>query len=182
VTPSRLKLRPDNLSGVTTVYGTKRPKNARFEKRGDVFNGRIQDVRISKQALKAEDIDALAAAAAPKALNKSLIADWNFFQRINTDQITDIRGKHNGTLVNIADRAVRGRFWSGDTLNWQEKPADYDAITSHADDLYDAEWKVDFSYTVPEGLKSGIYAASLVPSAPFLWMDLSGYGAADCGP
>ncbi len=146
---------------IAALRNGKGAAKARFEKPGEVFNGRIQDVRISTQVLKAEDIDALAAAVAPKALNKSLIADWDFSQGMQTDQITDIRGKHHGTLVNIADRAVRGRFWAGDTLNWQEKPADYDAITFHCDDLYDAEWKVDFSYTVPEGLKSGIYAARL---------------------
>ena len=146
---------------IAALRNGKGAANARFEKPGDGFNGRIQDVRISTQTLKAEDIDALAAAVAPEALNKSLIADWDFSQGMQTDQITDIRGKHNGTLVNIADRAVRGRYWAGDTLNWQEKPADYDAITFHSDDLYDAEWKVDFSYTVPEGLKSGVYAASL---------------------
>jgi hypothetical protein len=47
------------------------------------------------------------------------------------------------------------------TINWKEQPDDYDSITFHADDLHDAEWKVDFSYTVLEGLRSGVYAAQL---------------------
>jgi N,N-dimethylformamidase len=134
---------------------------AKIEKPGDVFNGRIQDVRIADKALTDKQVDALSAAVAPKDINRSLVADWDFSQNMKTDQIIDIRGKNNGTLINVAERAVRGRFWKAGTLNWQDKPEDYDAIIFHADDLYDAQWQVDFSYTVPNGLKSGFYAARL---------------------
>ena len=146
---------------IAAARGGKGAAMAKFDKPVDVFNGRIQDVRIANNAFSAEQIDALSAEVAPKSLIKSLVADWDFAQGIKTNKITDIRGKNNGTLVNIAERAVRGRFWTGDTINWQEKPDDYDAISFHADDLHDAEWQVDFSYTVPEGLKSGVYAARL---------------------
>jgi len=61
----------------------------------------------------------------------------------------------------LPNRAVRGRFWAGESINWTERPDLYDAITFYADDLYDAEWSTDFSFTIPDDLKSGIYAARL---------------------
>lgn len=146
---------------IAAVRDGKGAARARFEKPGHVFNGRIQDVRLANRVLSDEEIDALSAPVAPKSLNGALVADWDFSQNIKSAEIVDIRGKHNGELVNIAERAVRGRFWSGDTVQWTDKPEEYNAITFHADDLYDAEWGVDFSYTVPADLKSGIYAARL---------------------
>ncbi len=37
----------------------------------------------------------------------------------------------------------------------------YGAIHFHDDDLYDSGWGVDFEFTVPQGLKSGLYAAHI---------------------
>jgi N,N-dimethylformamidase len=34
-------------------------------------------------------------------------------------------------------------------------------MTFYADDLYDAEWSTDFSFTIPNDLKIGVYAARL---------------------
>ena len=42
---------------------------------------------------------------------------------------------------------------------WRHKPEQYGAIHFHDDDLYDSGWEVDFTFTVPAGLKSGLYAA-----------------------
>ena len=43
--------------------------------------------------------------------------------------------------------------------DWKQAPDQYGAIHFHDDDLYDAGWAVDFSLTVPDGLKSGVYCA-----------------------
>ena len=37
----------------------------------------------------------------------------------------------------------------------------YGAIHFHDDDLYDSGWEVDFQFTVPKGLTSGLYAAHI---------------------
>lgn len=135
---------------------------ARFEKPGDVFNGRIQDVRIAKRVLSAEEVDALSSETVPNALKNAIIADWDFGKDIKTTKIRDVSGNGmDGVAVNIPDRAVRGRFWDGSTIRWTDNPDLYDAITFYCDDLYDAEWQTDFSYTVPADLPSGIYAARL---------------------
>ena len=136
--------------------------DARFEKPGDNFNGRIQDVRILSNVLSAEEIDGLASPIVPETLKAHIVVDLDFSQGIDTARVADISGNDvNGVAVNLPNRAVRGRFWDGHSINWTETPGLYDAMTFYADDLYDAEWKTDFSFTVPDDLDSGIYAARL---------------------
>jgi len=92
----------------------------------------------------------------------ALVLNLDFGIGIKTDRVTDISGASNhGVLVNIAERAVRRRYWNGGTTIWTMDPTGYDAVHFHADDLYDAEWKTDFTYTIPEDLPSGAYAARL---------------------
>lgn len=136
--------------------------NAKFEKPGDNFNGRIQDVRILSKVLSGDEIDNLASPIVPETLKADIIVDYDFSQGIDTAQVADISGSGaNGVAVNLPNRAVRGRFWDGHSIDWTETPELYDAMTFYADDLYDAEWKTDFSFVVPEDLDSGIYAARL---------------------
>ncbi len=119
-------------------------------------------MRVAGRVLTGKEIDALSSETVPKALGKAVVADWDFSRDIKSTRIRDISGNRlDGVAVNIPDRAVRGRFWKGSTIRWTDDPDQYDAITFYADDLYDAEWQADFSYQVPEGLQSGIYAARL---------------------
>ncbi|AXI45551.1 hypothetical protein C1J03_05585 [Sulfitobacter sp. SK012] len=136
--------------------------NAIFEKPGHNFNGRIQDVRVTNKALSVEEIDAMADPVVPDELKPFVIADYDFSQKISSASVVDISPTGaNGVVVNLPNRGVRGRFWAGESINWNERPDLYDAITFYADDLYSAEWSSDFSYTVPKDLKSGIYSARL---------------------
>jgi N,N-dimethylformamidase len=135
---------------------------AAFEKPGHNFNGRIQDVRISNLALDAEQVSAMAAKAVPSDLQSSIVADFDFSKEISSAKVVDISAAGaTGVVVNLPNRAVRGRFWAGESINWTERPDLYDAITFYADDLYDAEWSTDFSFKIPNDLKSGVYAARL---------------------
>ena len=52
-----------------------------------------------------------------------------------------------------------GSNWTGEEMCWRHKPEQYGAIHFHDDDLYDAGWETDSSFTVPADLKSGLYAA-----------------------
>jgi len=132
------------------------------EKPGAVFAGLIQDVRIVSAALDEAEIDALSSEVVPESLSALVVADWDFGKAIDTLEIRDVSDSGlDGVVINLAERALRGRFWSGSTTRWTDNPDHYDAIKFHADDLYDAEWKTDFSYTVPQDLPSGIYAARL---------------------
>jgi N,N-dimethylformamidase len=68
---------------------------------------------------------------------------------------------HHGKAINLALRGVTGVAWDGTSNDWRERSEHYSAIHFHDDDLYDAEWQADFSFTIPDGLPSGIYAARL---------------------
>jgi N,N-dimethylformamidase len=133
-----------------------------LEKPGAVFSGRIQDVRIAKRAMSEQELDQLSAEQAPKKLAKALVADFDFAQGIKSRAITDISSsKLKGELVNVGERAVRGRFWDSSSIQWTDNPDNYDAISFYPDDLYDAQWSPSFSYQIPKNLDSGIYAVKL---------------------
>jgi N,N-dimethylformamidase len=68
----------------------------------------------------------------------------------------------HGTLLNMPLRAVRGPDWDGTAQDWKVRPDHYDAIHFHDDDLSDCRWSTDFTWTVPAGLPSGLYAARMV--------------------
>jgi N,N-dimethylformamidase len=147
---------------IAAVRGGPGAAAARFEKPDDVFNGRIQDVRIVNRILDEHEIDALASEVVPPELTDAVVADFDFAHEIKTTKAVDISGSGlEGIVVNLPNRAVRGRFWDGSTIRWTDDPDQYDAITFYADDLYDAEWKSDFQYIIPDDLHSGIYAVRL---------------------
>ena len=64
-------------------------------------------------------------------------------------------------MINMPCRGMTGFNWTGDEIVYHHKPEEYGAIHFHDDDIDDARWDVDFTYTVPDNLKSGIYAARL---------------------
>lgn len=147
---------------IAAVRAGKGAARAKLEKPGDVFNGRIQDVRLANRVLSAEEIDQMSSEMAPGNLRNTLVGNWDFARGIGTGKIHDVSGSgNNGRAINLPERAVRGVFWNGETIKWTDDPDQYDAISFHADDLYDAEWQVDFSYAVPANQESGIYAARL---------------------
>nr|MCS5605431.1 N,N-dimethylformamidase large subunit [Alphaproteobacteria bacterium] len=67
----------------------------------------------------------------------------------------------HGTLVNYPARAMTGANWDGSEMCWRHAPQHYGAIHFHEDDIYDFEWETDFSFTVPEDLRSGVYGIRL---------------------
>jgi N,N-dimethylformamidase len=151
---------PLRIAAVRASKGT--AASARFEKPADVFNGRIQDVRLANRVLSVSEIEQLSAEKTPDKLRSSLVGDWDFAKGIGSAMVQDVSGKgHDGSVVNLPERAIHGVFWNGDTIKWTDNPDQYDAIIFHADDIYNAEWQIDFSYTVPMELDSGIYAARL---------------------
>ena len=67
----------------------------------------------------------------------------------------------HGATRNLPMRGATGWRWTGTEWAWTHAPEQYGAIHFHADDLYDAGWDTDFTFTVPAELASGIYAARL---------------------
>ena len=92
---------------------------------------------------------------------------------IDTQEINDIGPQAcHGRLVNMPTRAVVGTRWTGREQCWRHAPQDYGAIHFHADDLGDCGWQADFSWTVPDDLRSGAYALHLTCDAGEDWLPL----------
>ena len=115
------------------------------------FNGKIEAPSVYDTALKVNEIPETAPLAA-----------WDFSKEISSLSIRDV-GPHkmHGTLVNAPTRAMTGSNWTGEERNWNHSPETYGAIHFHEDDVADCGWATDFSFKVPQNLKSGAYAARL---------------------
>jgi N,N-dimethylformamidase len=124
---------------------------------GGAYNGKIDRPRLVGRAIG--DAEAERLVEAPLAVD-GLLAAWDFSQEIPGERIVDLSAhRRDGRTVNLPARAVTGYNWTGAVHDWKQAPDQYGAIHFHEDDLYDAGWDVDFSLTVPDGLKSGIYCA-----------------------
>lgn len=123
---------------------------------GDVPAERHYDGKLEAPMLVAGALDAAGAPGGP------VLAAWDLGRCIDGVQVIDIGpGDHHGTLVNLPARAVTGARWSGDEMCWRHAPDEYAAIHFHSDDLYDCGWETDFTFTVPDGMPSGIYGCRI---------------------
>jgi N,N-dimethylformamidase len=117
------------------------------------FNGKLGAPRLRAGVLRPGATDAGPTDA---------VAWWDLAADVRTTHVRDLspNGLH-GQIVNMAARGVTGRGWTGERWSWQDAPEQYDAIHFHDDDLEDAGWETDFTFTVPHELPSGVYAARL---------------------
>ncbi|MGE3831234.1 MAG: N,N-dimethylformamidase beta subunit family domain-containing protein, partial [Parvibaculaceae bacterium] len=115
------------------------------------FNGKIEAPRLYDRAIDADQLES----AHP-------VAAWDFARDISGTTIHDTGPNGlNGTTINLPTRAMTGHLWSGEVMNWQQRPQEYAAIHFHEDDLYDCRWETGFIWRIPDNLRSGIYAARL---------------------
>ncbi len=133
-----------------------------------VYNGKIDRPRVCHEALSKSEIEALAAGfqACSGELRTRVAGAWDFHANITTHiastYIVDTSASAmNGHAINLPARGMTGFNWSGDEIVYHHKPEEYGAIHFHDDDIDDARWDVDFDFTIPEGLGSGVYAARM---------------------
>ncbi len=134
----------------------------------NVYNGKIDRPRLSRRALSKAEIESLARGykGCPAELRNEVTGAWDFHANItnniaSTYVIDTSPSMLNGHVINLPARGMTGFNWTADDIVYHHIPEEYGAIHFHDDDIDDARWDVDFEYTVPEGLKSGIYAARL---------------------
>ncbi len=134
------------------------------------FNGRIDRPRLVGRVLDAAEIAAVAGGGMlPEAVD--VLGAWDFSRDTSSDTIVDIGpNRLHGVIVNQPTRAMRGHNWTGEFSDWRQAPDQYGAIHFHDDDLVDACWEADFSYTIPAGLRSGVYAVRLDSGGFDYWM------------
>ena len=130
---------------------------------GGHYNGKIDRPRVYGHALGEAQLDELAAGGEPDS--RGLIARWDFADGIGsngiaTDRVTDASGNDlHGRCVNAPARGMTGHNWGGREEHFIHAPAEYGAIHFHDDDLDDAGWETDFELTVPDSMRSDVYAA-----------------------
>ena len=129
---------------------------------GGHFNGKIDNPRLFDSGLYAGDFSSLKSGAPASSFGSKLLGDWDFSRDIGSTKITDRSPKgHHGRTVNRPTRAMTGHNWTGRDNTFPLCPEEYGAIHFHDDDLDDAGWDTDFEFTIPDGMKSGVYAARL---------------------
>ena len=121
------------------------------------FNGKIESPAILRNCL---NIDRLQNESFLEP--NDVVARWDFSRRISSTRIEDTGpGGFHGELINLPARAMTGSNWDGTEMCWRYAPDQYGAIYFHDDDIYDFHWQTDFSFTIPEDLPSGVYAARI---------------------
>lgn len=128
------------------------------------FDGKIDRPALFSAAMPHETLRRLLADFVLLARMRSLRAAWDFSRKMTTQTVCDISAYQlHGHIHNAPARAMTGWLWKGQELDWKKRPDLYTAIHFHSTDMYDAGWAVDFTFTLPESLKSGVYAVRLVP-------------------
>ena len=149
---------PSDVAAPMTVAA--RPAKDRPAERH--FNGRLERPSLYASVLEPDDMIAKLDAQSGSARDVDLVAAWDFSIGISTDRMVDVSPRHlHGVLVNLPTRGVTGRHGGGDAFCWVQTPERYAAVHFHDDDLYDAGWETEFSFEIPNGLRSGLYAVRL---------------------
>ena len=146
------------------------------------YNGKIDAPRVASSVL--DEAEALRFQNDPGQYGTA-VAAWDFALGTTGDRIVDTGPNgHDGRLINLPARAMKGHNWTGAVLDWTKAPEQYGAIHFHDDDIYDCGWQDDVSLQVTDGLASGIYAARIVAGdqhdhIPFVVLPPRGKATAD---
>ncbi|UWQ93908.1 N,N-dimethylformamidase (plasmid) [Rhodobacteraceae bacterium M382] len=128
------------------------------------LDGKIDRPAFFDTALDPNNLRNLLADFAQLRRQRSLLGAWDFSCKMTTQTICDVSPYQlHGQIHNAPTRAMTGWLWKGQELDWKLRPDLYSAIHFHSTDMYDAGWEVDFSLTIPDDLKSGVYSVRLVP-------------------
>ena len=126
------------------------------------YNGKIENPHLFDRPLSESELNALSMRDTAVASIDGLVAAWDFAAtHPSSRQISDVVGGHHGEAVNLPTRAMHGHNWDTSVYNYAEAPAKYGAIHFHDDDFEDSRWQADFTWEIPDGLRSGCYAARL---------------------
>lgn len=126
---------------------------------GGHYNGKIERPRLANRALDAADLAALRGADIPSGLRGAVVAAWDFARDIPGLAIVDVSvNRLNGRTINLPTRGMTGPDWRPEHTSWINDPEHYGAIHFHDDDIFDAGWTPTVELTIPDGLRSGLYA------------------------
>jgi N,N-dimethylformamidase len=126
------------------------------------FNGKLEAPRLVAGVVDPARLEALIQWPVPADLRDRIVGAWDLARDTRTTRIVDA-GPNDlaGELVNLPTRAMKGARWDGSEHCWWRKPEHYGAVHFHDTDLHDAGWESDFAWTLPDDLRSGVYAAHI---------------------
>ena len=128
------------------------------------YAGKIDRHGVCNEVLSKEELDKICSGEFPD--KNSLVAYWDTTEGhtengISNDVIDTGPNKLNSTGFNHPVRCMTGWNWSGKNDCFRLSPKEYGGIDFHPDAITDAGWDVTKTFTLPENLKSGVYAFRL---------------------
>ena len=128
------------------------------------YAGKIDRHGVCNKVLSKEELDKICLGELPD--KNSLVAYWDTTEGhtengIGNDVIDVGPNKLNSTGFNHPVRCMTGWNWSGKNDCFRLSPKEYGGIDFHPDAITDAGWDVAKTFTLPENLKSGVYAFRL---------------------
>ncbi len=91
---------------------------------------------------------------------------WQLGPQASAGEVAELSGEPAGLrLVNTPMAGVTGHNWDGTVLAFSASPRQYRALNFHEDDLSDARWRTTVTLTLPDQLRSGVYAITLTSAA-----------------
>ena len=129
---------------------------------GSHFNGKLDSPKVWRRALGDGELEALSDGATPPGAG--LVAQWDFAEGIGprgvpTDHVRDVAGLDLfGICVNQPARGMTGWNWDCSEECYRHAPGLYGAIHFHDDDLDDCGWETGVALTIPDDMRSGVYA------------------------
>ncbi|NOX50477.1 MAG: LamG domain-containing protein [Gammaproteobacteria bacterium] len=126
------------------------------------YNGKIDRVAIHSQVVGNKELTEISRGVEPGG--SGLVANWDTTLGYTDQGIGDLvidTGPHglNGIGYNRPVRGMTGYNWNGEVDCYRLNPSQFGGIHFHADAITDCAWVPTFSWTIPENLKSGVYAA-----------------------
>ena len=128
------------------------------------YAGKIDRHGVCNKVLSKEELDKICSGEFPD--KNSLVTYWDTTEGhtengISNDVIDTGPNKLNSTGFNHPVRCMTGWNWSGKNDCFRLSPKEYGGIDFHPDAITDAGWDVAKTFTLPENLKSGVYAFRL---------------------
>jgi N,N-dimethylformamidase len=158
----KLRVRPTAPSSPFMWAAAQNSAPVRGDFKDFVYNGKIDRCGVFGAALTLED---LAQVRTGERVGP-VIADWDTTEGYGPDGIDDVVRDISGNGldghgIHRPVRAMTGYNWSGKHDDWRVAPGEYGGIAFHEDAVMDCGWEPTVTWRVPEGTRSGVYAARI---------------------
>ena len=160
-----LRFKPEHAPDISFLVGGTWDEHSRRGKFvNELYSGKIDRPGMVSRALSRAEFDQICMGGKPP--ENDILTYWDTTVGYTDSGIGDIvmdTGPHglHATGVNKPVRAQTGWNWSGRNDCFRLAPEEYGGIELHDDAVIDCGWDVTNRLTIPDDLKSGVYAIRL---------------------